>query len=62
MKDLILILVLLSIVAVAAGYIYRAKKRGVKCIGCPAGSKCGDTCVGCGSACGAHKRDGAAQY
>ena len=60
MKDLILILVLLVIVAVAGGYIYRAKKRGVQCIGCPAGSKCGDTCAGCGSACGARKENGTA--
>ena len=55
MKNLILILVLVVILAMAAGYIYRAKKRGAKCIGCPEGSKCGDTCSGCGSSCGVRK-------
>ena len=56
MKDLILILVLLAILAAAAGYIYKAKKRGVKCIGCPAGAKCGGSCSGCAAngTCGCH--------
>ena len=40
MKDLILILVLLAVIAAAGTYVYRAKKRGMKCIGCPAGGKC----------------------
>jgi len=56
-KNLILIVVLLAILVAAAGYVYKAKKRGVKCIGCPAGSKCG-SCSGCGSretgACSCH--------
>ena len=31
----------------AAGYVYKAKKKGVKCIGCPDGSKCSGACSGC---------------
>ena len=44
---MILLIVLLVIVAAAAVSVYRAKKRGVKCIGCPAGGKCGS----CGRNC-----------
>ena len=40
MANVILILVLLAIIGLAAGYIIRAKKRGTKCIGCPAGCSC----------------------
>ena len=38
MTDLILIAVLLAILGGAAAYLVRAKRRGVKCIGCPEGS------------------------
>ena len=48
MKDIIIIIVLAVIVFLAAGYIYRAKKSGRKCIGCPHGDHC-STCGGCGS-------------
>ena len=42
MTDIIAIAVLLVIAAAAIRYIYKEKKRGVKCIGCPlAGSCCG---------------------
>lgn len=58
MEDLIIIAVIALIVGLAAGYIYRAKKRGVKCIGCPAAGSsgkggCGGNCAGCGCGCGA---------
>ncbi len=36
MTDLIVILIIALIVGLAAGYVYRAKKRGEKCVGCPA--------------------------
>ncbi len=42
MIDLFLIALLLAVLAGAGWYIYRAKKKGSKCIGCPAGG-----CVGC---------------
>ncbi|MBE5765799.1 MAG: FeoB-associated Cys-rich membrane protein [Clostridiales bacterium] len=40
MTDIIVIVIVLAIIGAAAGYVIRAKKRGVKCIGCPNGSKC----------------------
>ena len=50
MTDVIVIAIVLVIVAAALTYIIRAKKRGVKCIGCPHGGKCG----GCHGGCGEH--------
>ncbi len=41
MTDLIAAAVILVIAAAAAGYIYKEKKRGAKCIGCPLASGCG---------------------
>ena len=35
MADFIAIVILVGIVAAAAYYVYRAKKSGKKCIGCP---------------------------
>jgi len=40
MENVILIAVLALIIGLAAAYIVRAKKRGVKCIGCPLSGKC----------------------
>lgn len=51
MEDLIVIAVILVIVVSAAVYIYKAKKRGVKCIGCPQGCSCGKG-ESCGCGCG----------
>lgn len=52
MTNLILILILAAIIGLAAGYIYRAKKKGSKCIGCPdSGCACSGghgSCNGCG--------------
>ena len=43
--------VIIALVAVVLGlviwYIRRAKKNGVKCIGCPAGGNCAGGCAGC---------------
>ncbi len=44
MIDLILFSILAVIIAAASLYIYKAKKRGVKCIGCP----CANSCSGAG--------------
>jgi len=57
MINLILVLVLAAIIGGAAAYIYKAKKSGVKCIGCPSGKSCGGSCCGdCGGcSCGAKK-------
>ncbi len=50
MKNLIIILILMCIVGGAFLYIYKAKKKGTACIGCPyakncQGHKCGGNCL-----------------
>lgn len=59
MVNVIVVLIILIIVAAAVGYIVRAKKRGVKCIGCPDSGCCSkaaheDKTSGCG--CGYHAK------
>ncbi|MBQ7954143.1 MAG: FeoB-associated Cys-rich membrane protein [Lachnospiraceae bacterium] len=44
MTDIIIIAVVVAIIGGAAAYIIREKKRGVKCIGCPAAGKCAGNC------------------
>ena len=53
MANIIVIAVVGLIVGLAGGYIYKEKKRGVKCIGCPEGCSCSGNCSGCsGNCCG----------
>lgn len=40
MTDLIVAIILLLIVGAAILYIVKEKKKGVKCIGCPAAGNC----------------------
>ncbi len=40
MEDIILIVIIALIVGLAGFYIYRQKKAGSKCIGCPYGNSC----------------------
>lgn len=64
MEDFIVILVLVLILGAAITYIVKAKKRGVKCIGCPDGkacshaqdkaSGCSGGCSGCAGSCSGH--------
>ena len=49
MTNLILILIIAAIVGGAGAYIYKAKKSGAKCIGCPAQGGCSACSCGCGS-------------
>jgi len=51
MTDLMVILVLLLLVGGASAYIVKARKRGVKCIGCPDGAKCASAQGGCAENC-----------
>ena len=44
MKDLIVIVFLIIIISASAFYVYRAKKKGKKCIGCPGGCSCSRDC------------------
>lgn len=55
MTDIILIAVISLIVGCAAGYVYKEKKRGVKCIGCPDGASCSGNCGGCNGCSGCGK-------
>ena len=54
MEDVIIVVILVLIVAAIGLYLYRAKKRGEKCIGCPYAKQCGGTCSG---SCGNVKKD-----
>ncbi|MBQ9992020.1 MAG: FeoB-associated Cys-rich membrane protein [Firmicutes bacterium] len=56
MDDLILAAILILVLGTATAYIIRAKKRGVKCIGCPSSGTCGQntTCAAC-QHCGGNK-------
>jgi hypothetical protein len=50
--DYILIALVVAIVGGAAFYIYKAKKSGKKCIGCPDSGSCSGNCGGCQCSCG----------
>lgn len=58
MTDLVIILILLVILGGAGLYVYKAKKSGQKCIGCPAAKSCSTSsgctgnCSGCSGNCG----------
>ncbi len=45
MENIILIILLLAIAAGASIYIFRAKKRGQACIGCPHAKNCNRKCA-----------------
>lgn len=50
MIDYIVTVVILFIISISISYIMKAKKKGVKCIGCPAQGKCASkntNCSGC---------------
>lgn len=57
LEDFVVIALLVLVVGAAVAYLVRARKRGVKCIGCPAGGTCGaaqkksGTSGGCGCGC-----------
>jgi hypothetical protein len=44
MVDIMIALIVLVILALAVGYIVRAKKKGQACIGCPNASSCTKHC------------------
>ncbi len=44
MTDIIVIAVVFLIVALALFYIWRSKKKGKKCIGCPYADSCHGSC------------------
>lgn len=56
MENFIVIVILTIILGSAITYIVRAKKKGVKCIGCSASCSCSGNC-GVGAACGQDNSD-----
>lgn len=57
MENAIIIVVLVAIIGGAVAYIVKAKRSGVKCIGCSAGGQCAHkngkaSDGGCGCGCG----------
>lgn len=55
--DIIILAVVAAVVGLVSWYLYRARKKGVKCIGCPEGVKCGERCQGCsGNCCGSAEK------
>ena len=47
MENFIVIGILVLIIGGAAFYVYRAKKSGKRCIGCPSGGTCDGACQSC---------------
>lgn len=53
--DYIILAVIVLIIGGAAFYIYKAKKSGKKCIGCPDSGTCSGHCGACSGKCGGCK-------
>lgn len=47
MENFIIIAILVIIIGVAVAYLVKAKKRGVKCVGCPYAEQCASKSNGC---------------
>lgn len=56
MENFIVIVILIVILGSAITYIVKAKKKGVKCIGCSASCSCSGNCGG-GTSCGQENID-----
>ncbi|MBE6925384.1 MAG: FeoB-associated Cys-rich membrane protein [Ruminococcaceae bacterium] len=50
--DYLILAVIVLILGAVIWYLHKAKKKGVKCIGCPDGAKCSGNCAGCSGQCG----------
>ena len=46
--DYIVLAVILAIVLGAVRHIFKVKRSGKKCVGCPGGEGCSGACPGCG--------------
>lgn len=49
MTDIIIVAIVAVILGLAAFYVYKAKKSGQKCIGCPHSATCGKSGCACNS-------------
>ncbi len=47
--DIIITLILLGLIGMGAYYLYRVKKRGQACVGCPYSKECSSDCGNCGT-------------
>ena len=47
MINYILAGIIVCIIGAIVFYLYKAKKRGDKCVGCPYAKQCGGNCGGC---------------
>lgn len=47
MTDIIIVAILVVILGLAGLYVYKAKKSGKKCIGCPEGCSCSSKKCNC---------------
>ena len=56
MENIVIAVIVILVVGAAGLYIYRAKKSGQKCIGCPHSKTCSGHCASC-SGCGEHKEE-----
>ncbi|MDO5154724.1 MAG: FeoB-associated Cys-rich membrane protein [Eubacteriales bacterium] len=46
MANVIIIVILIILIGSACYYIWKNKKKGIKCIGCPYANSCGGGCGG----------------
>ena len=44
MENVIIVCILAAIVAGIVWYLFRVKKKGEKCVGCPYAKQCGNKC------------------
>ena len=54
--DYLIIGMIVVILGLAVLYIRKARKKGIKCIGCPDGAKCAGRCAGCSGHCCGHEQ------
>lgn len=47
--DILIVALIVLILGGAIWFLHRAKKKGVKCVGCPDGGKCNGGCSACAS-------------
>ena len=54
--DYLIIGIVVVILGLAVLYIRKARKKSIKCIGCPDGAKCAGRCAGCSGHCCGHEQ------
>ena len=57
MIDIVIIAIVAVIIGFAAFYVYKAKKSGKRCIGCPDSSSCSGNCASCSCSCSEQKSE-----